>query len=1042
MERFTLNIVDKPKWSLKNLCRLCGMDNPYKIQILRDDSFYFEDDIPLATKISACCGIQVTKRDKQSQKICNLCVDKINDFYEFREMCTATNLQTRERLGLPLEAPQQPPIVPPPVQNHIEDRARPSQTILQPPIIQEAKTQPVVRKKVVKKVIRKKVPRKAKATAAVRTKAEVEEVPLVPKLEPVSKPTSKPAPKPAEKPVPKAAKKVITKKKVKFAPPPAARGRKRSIPEDAAEPKTRTKKIKTDNVKVPPKVVKPLEIPMPQAKIVLQPVQMMKQKCSVCAVSVERQAMDTHMMEVHSPRTYEFGCGPCMVPFDSRDEYKVHQDWHRRFNIPYRCFKCQTSFPRLTGFTIHLSKSCVGNMESTNTVPNTQCTICGEEFATFNLYNWHGCFIKANSNCPKCNRFIQRKAVLFKHIFNCTGKGSFQREREMMEVKRETIEKQQMLEEKDSPSAVVKKVQPLKIKILDRKKYTATSGEPEPQSRVIKSEPDSTLEIEESQVAVEAPRLHTTIDDIRPPADEESRKVHKKKKLKTVKNPIAAMIRNIKQEPKDTWSNPVSIPSRVSAPRVKQEPLDNGYESEVQIAARNIKKERIDPPQNEPEQDDDAEEEEEEEQVENDKEDEEENLPALPQGVRIKQEPVDRATKPKPSTSKVTERAVVVKPEPVNTYARDEAAEKPAKKRIFKIPSALIKKLQQEKEKSQQKALEGSSNTVPVITCVRSIEQNDVPTTPAPQSPFVPVRIKSEFEKNRKRDAAANVPEKISDNSSHQEEKGSSEKQISTLAKSSNLIPEVSERDKVQKSIRSEDNQSSDKRSEKENSPEKSNIPAESIHVNDKFAENDQDTENNPERENSLEKHGDPEVGQESSYSEDSLKSTENIQNSEKSPEKENLPKDSEKAQESVQDSLKLAENMEECEESPNKENPVEQSTANNIQELNSEIESEKIPDILDTIADQEISKVSELSAENSVAEEPVGNSIPESLPLNGQDQSQNISEVDDNDSCMDSSQLDAPNILPENACEENGQPEQVPAASDQAQIEQDVEML
>lgn len=37
------------------------------------------------------------------QKICNLCSDKISDFYEFREMCTATNVQTRDLLGLPRE---------------------------------------------------------------------------------------------------------------------------------------------------------------------------------------------------------------------------------------------------------------------------------------------------------------------------------------------------------------------------------------------------------------------------------------------------------------------------------------------------------------------------------------------------------------------------------------------------------------------------------------------------------------------------------------------------------------------------------------------------------------------------------------------------------------------------------------------------------------------------------------------------------------------------------------------------------------------------
>lgn len=40
------------------------------------------------------------------QQICSLCCDKINDFYEFREMCAVTNEQTRKLLRLP--EPQKP----------------------------------------------------------------------------------------------------------------------------------------------------------------------------------------------------------------------------------------------------------------------------------------------------------------------------------------------------------------------------------------------------------------------------------------------------------------------------------------------------------------------------------------------------------------------------------------------------------------------------------------------------------------------------------------------------------------------------------------------------------------------------------------------------------------------------------------------------------------------------------------------------------------------------------------------------------------------
>lgn len=49
---------------------------------------------------------QVLKSDRMPQRICMLCVDKINDFYEYRQMCAATNVQTRKLLDLPPEQPK------------------------------------------------------------------------------------------------------------------------------------------------------------------------------------------------------------------------------------------------------------------------------------------------------------------------------------------------------------------------------------------------------------------------------------------------------------------------------------------------------------------------------------------------------------------------------------------------------------------------------------------------------------------------------------------------------------------------------------------------------------------------------------------------------------------------------------------------------------------------------------------------------------------------------------------------------------------------
>ncbi|XP_013142589.1 PREDICTED: uncharacterized protein DDB_G0287625-like [Papilio polytes] len=61
----------------------------------------WDGDVPLTQKIRECVQIEVHQEDKMPPLICELCVDKVNDFYEFSEMCKQTNMKTRLRLGLP-----------------------------------------------------------------------------------------------------------------------------------------------------------------------------------------------------------------------------------------------------------------------------------------------------------------------------------------------------------------------------------------------------------------------------------------------------------------------------------------------------------------------------------------------------------------------------------------------------------------------------------------------------------------------------------------------------------------------------------------------------------------------------------------------------------------------------------------------------------------------------------------------------------------------------------------------------------------------------
>lgn len=81
------------------------------------------------------------------QTMCSLCVDKVNDFYEFREMCYATYAQTRKLLGLKdvvkkpvvepkpkIEVKEEPPVVPavPAVPNKLLNRKRKAEVIETP----------------------------------------------------------------------------------------------------------------------------------------------------------------------------------------------------------------------------------------------------------------------------------------------------------------------------------------------------------------------------------------------------------------------------------------------------------------------------------------------------------------------------------------------------------------------------------------------------------------------------------------------------------------------------------------------------------------------------------------------------------------------------------------------------------------------------------------------------------------------------------------------------------------------------------------------
>lgn len=148
--------------------------------------------------------------------------------------------------------------------------------------------------------------------------------------------------------------------------------------------------------------------------------------CFVCDERFEKNSFrDAHMVANHRPLQAEYGCSSCIEQFASIEEHTSHHEWHSLFNVPHKCPMCGAIFEKLITFQRHVS-ACVHQTYTLMTTFSKSifCELCNLEFETQNLYDWHNCFIGQNSPCPKCQRVFTKKTVLMKHMFKCTGPGS------------------------------------------------------------------------------------------------------------------------------------------------------------------------------------------------------------------------------------------------------------------------------------------------------------------------------------------------------------------------------------------------------------------------------------------------------------------------------------------------------------------------------------------------------------------------------------------------------------------------------------------
>ncbi|XP_058811605.1 titin homolog [Topomyia yanbarensis] len=480
MERFAINILHK---QIYKICRLCGVDNPVKFPIIDENETVIvgdDDEATLVRKIEECVGIQVCKDDRMPQNICSLCVDKINDFFEYRLMCAATNLQTRTILNLPLVDPTRkliPPIgdgtklevkdVKTDVKKVVEAastsgvsstsstkkgkkrRASPSPSPSPAPTTRVKAAVDIVKDEPVPTTPVKALTKKERLKQLQQQQKEKEERKLKDDKKKLKEDDKKKIKEDDKKKIKEDDKKKVKeedKKKVKEDDKKKVKDEDKKKIKDEDKKKIKDedkKKIKDEDKKkkeipveisselkhtrskrkesTPPKEVSDVELSVPAPKKIK-----FEHPCSYCSDEFKTQTeLDGHLISKHTPLVRKFGCGSCRENFDSVLEFKDHNLWHQLTRTLYTCFKCKRKYDKNAALVKHVSLNACGRVSRGRPPaikPDVQCRLCNKKFKTQNLYEWHSCFLKPKANCPKCNKFFVKKPVLTRHyMMFCTG---------------------------------------------------------------------------------------------------------------------------------------------------------------------------------------------------------------------------------------------------------------------------------------------------------------------------------------------------------------------------------------------------------------------------------------------------------------------------------------------------------------------------------------------------------------------------------------------------------------------------------------------
>ncbi|CAB3258172.1 unnamed protein product [Arctia plantaginis] len=417
-------------YEIYRACRLCGGGAGYKMPIIQNIVDLDGSEVELKQKIRDCVQIEVHQDDKMPPLICELCVDKVNDFYEFLDMCRQTNKRTRLRLGLP---PQSMPRGAPDAGDCILGVTEPifgNEDSDGEPLSKhkkvKVKREPVVRIKLEnleteERRLRHKNSEEPERRHRHGNSEDQERSTRHNRLDSNLRVTRHSRSRDEDitlsslkdKTIPSRTPKSILKKdsNSKTDKQPVTGCLKRLRDKDSIQSENPSKKVKL-NIKTPtpPKKLSPKSSPRLQPKskptrTLRSPVVSLPKSspspakemypCDICGYSSKTtQARASHLRShtVGFTNT-RLACNPCGDWFPTTEELATHQKRHKSRSLPYNCRICDTDFKKLSDYDNHFEEyECIPFVE----VPDVKCDVCWHLFPTNNLLEGHKCLGEDN----------------------------------------------------------------------------------------------------------------------------------------------------------------------------------------------------------------------------------------------------------------------------------------------------------------------------------------------------------------------------------------------------------------------------------------------------------------------------------------------------------------------------------------------------------------------------------------------------------------------------------------------------------------------